>query len=142
MCQKPKEWKSVISTNIPRIKGYGSLRAMPLILITNKHAGHINSISKELRRSSLSLEQINALIIDDEADNASLNTAKDKDSDFSATAIYRSIKSLGVLLSVIVLLNTATPQAVLLISKKDHYSPEWARVISPGDQYRSSRFIF
>jgi hypothetical protein len=138
---KPKEWESVISINVPRIKGYGSLRAMPLILITNKHAGHINKISQELRKSSL--EHINALIIDDEADNASLNTAKDKDSDFSATAIYRSIKSLrNTLERHTVTQYTATPQAVLLISKKDHYSPEWARVISPGDQYIGAKDLF
>ena len=140
---KPKEWKSIININIPRIKGYGSLRAMPLILITNKHAGHINKISQELRKSSLSLDHINALIIDDEADNASLNTAKDKDSDFSATAIYRSIKSLrNTLERHTVTQYTATPQSVLLISKKDHYSPEWARVISPGDQYIGAKDLF
>lgn len=140
---KPKEWEAIISTNIQRIRGFGSMRAMPLILITNKHAGHISKISQELRKSNINLEDINALIIDDEADNASLNTAKDKDSDFSASAIYKSIRSLrNNLERHTVAQYTATPQAVLLISKKDHYSPEWARVISPGDQYIGAKDLF
>ena len=140
---KPKEWKEVISSYARRINSIGAIPGTPLILITNKHAGHINSITRELTKLRGDLGSINALIIDDEADNASLNTAKDKNDEFSATAIYRSIRNLRKSLSRhTVAQYTATPQALLLISKEDHYSPEWARVISPGDKYIGAKDLF
>lgn len=140
---KPKEWREVIPAYSRRINAIGPIKGVPLVLITNKHAGHIKSITKELIKLREDLGSINTLIIDDEADNASLNTAKDKDDEFSATAIYKSIKNLrGSLSRHTVTQYTATPQALLFISKKDHYSPEWARVISPGDKYVGAKDLF
>ena len=141
--ERPGDWRNVIHANFPRIFGYGAAPDTPLILITNKHAGHINKIASELRNLDVDLERINTLIIDDEADNASLNTAKDKNSDYSASAIYKSIKKLRRSVDRnTVAQYTATPQALLLISKKDHYSPEWARVISPGSNYIGAQDLF
>ena len=140
---KLSDWKSVIRANFSRIHGYGSTPNTPLIIITNKHAGHIKKIASELSNLDEDLEKINTLIIDDEADNASLNTAKDKKSHYSASAIYKSIKSLRRSVDKnTVAQYTATPQALLFISKKDHYSPEWARVITPGSNYIGAQELF
>ena len=140
---KPKEWRELIQGHVRKIHGFGSSPNIPLILITNKHAGHINKLAKELNNIRNDVGKLNVMIIDDEADNASLNTAKDKDNEFSATAIYKSIKVLRSSVGCnTVAQYTATPQALLLISKKDHYSPEWARVISPGKNYIGSQDLF
>ena len=139
----PKDWEKIIDSNLRRIKGLGSLKGVPLILVTNKHAGHIKAITKALNKRKASVATVNTLIIDDEADNASLNTSKDKDDDYSATAIYKSIKGLRASLPKhTVVQYTATPQALLLISKKDQYSPQWARVITPGENYVGAQDLF
>ena len=68
------------------------------------------------------------LLIDDEADNASLNTLL-KDGDKSA--IYKSISNLrNVLKRHSYVEYTATPQALLLSSRDQNTSPQWARIIS------------
>ena len=140
--KKPSDWKKVISLHANSIKSQGSVSGKPLILITNKHAGHIRAIGNALRDLEI-FNDINSMIIDDEADNASLNTAKNKDDDYSASSIYKSIKRLRTSLKKhSVVQYTATPQSLLLISKKDHYSPEWARVISPGDSYVGAKDLF
>ena len=69
--------KKVISLHANSIKSQGSVSGKPLILITNKHAGHIRAAGNALRDLEI-FNDINSMIIDDEADNASLNTAKIK----------------------------------------------------------------
>jgi len=139
----PKSWIENMAGYLKETKDIGPLKGKPVILIINKHAGHINAIAKALKRERLGLFNINTLIIDDEADNASLNASKDKDKDFEATAIYKSIKRLRKALPKhSVVQYTATPQSLLLISKKDHYSPEWARVITPGKNYIGASDLF
>lgn len=140
--EKPSDWKKVISSNLTSIDHFRKIKGQPIILITNKHAGHLKAIAKSIN-SEKSARFLNAMIIDDEADNASLNTAKDKNDEYSGSAIYRSIKNLrSVLLRHSVVQYTATPQALLLISKKDHYSPQWARVITPGENYVGAKELF
>lgn len=77
-----------------------------------KHAGRIDSVAELL--NELELIGITAIVIDDEADQASLNTRVRQD-DISAT--YQSIQSLrDALWSHTYLQYTATPQALLLVS--------------------------
>jgi len=80
-----------------------------------------------------SLDGIPALIIDDEADQASLNT-RVNDDDESAT--YTRIRGLRDLFARHTFLQyTATPQANLLISILDSLSPDFAELLKPGDDY-------
>ena len=80
------------------------------------------------------------LLIDDEADNASLNTLL-KDGDKSA--IYKSISNLrNVLKRHSYVEYTATPQALLLSSRDQNTSPQWARIISPGEKYVGTSLLF
>ncbi len=140
-----KDWKKLIPHNIRRLNRIGLASPVPLVLITNKHAGHIKAITRELKSAQIGNPNINlnTLIIDDEADNASLNTASDKDNEYAASSIYKSIKGLRSQLSChSVVQYTATPQSLLLISKEDHYSPEWARLISPGEDYVGAQDLF
>lgn len=79
------------------------------------------------------LNGIPALIIDDEADQASLNT-KVNDDDESAT--YARIRGLRGLFPCHTFLQyTATPQANLLINILDSLSPDFAELLTPGEDY-------
>lgn len=82
---------------------------------------------------SCDLNTIPALIIDDEADQASLNT-KVREDDESAT--YSRIRLLREKFPCHTFLQyTATPQANLLINILDSLSPDFAELLVPGDDY-------
>ena len=83
---------------------------------------------------------LNALIIDDEADNASLNnmvTDQEQSSTYSAITRLRDALPRHSLVQY-----TATPQAILLTNRDDHYNPEWVRFITPGEKYIGTKEIF
>lgn len=97
-----------------------------------KHAGRINNLNVVLR--TLDLGGVPVLIIDDEADQAGLNTAARQLNRTSAT--NRSILALRqVTLSHLYLEYTATPQALLLLQLVDSLSPEFAEVLEAGPDY-------
>lgn len=82
---------------------------------------------------SCDLYGIPGLIIDDEADQASLNT-KVRDEDESAT--YSRIRLLRERFPCHTFLQyTATPQANLLINILDSLSPDFAELLMPGEDY-------
>ena len=122
MQQKLEEWSDA---DVPRDE-------CPTILITvMKHHSHLRRLSELLHR--LDLSQVPTLIIDDEADQASLNTRISQE-DESTT--YRFLVELrNVIPSHTYLQYTATPQAPLLISIIDSMSPEFVRVLEPGNGY-------
>jgi hypothetical protein len=81
-----------------------------------------------------------AVIIDDEADQASLNT-KVRAGDLSA--VYRHISDLRrVLPDHSMLQYTATPQAPLLLNIADVLSPDFCHVLDPGQDYTGGRSFF
>lgn len=84
--------------------------------------------------------RVPALIIDDEADQASLNNMVRR-GDLSTT--YRRIRELRELLEPHTFLQyTATPQAPLLISLIDVISPDFPIVLNPGPSYTGGREFF
>jgi len=88
----------------------------------------------------LQLTGIPVLIIDDEADQASLNNDVRKQ-DESAT--YRRLVELRKLLPHHTYLQyTATPQAPLLISLIDSLSPSFVVVLTPGGSYTGGKTFF
>ena len=120
--QKFEEWDD---PDVPRDE-------CPTILITvMKHHSHLRRLTDLLRR--LDLSQVPTLIIDDEADQASLNTRVSQE-DESTT--YRCLVELrNIIPSHTYLQYTATPQAPLLISIIDSMSPEFVQVLEPGNGY-------
>lgn len=134
------------------IKGALKLNRKPAILITVlKHTKHINDLTEifttiEVREA---LGNNGVLIIDDEADQASLNTYARKnsksedweDDEFSST--YASILSLRASLpNHSYIQYTATPQAPLLINIMDLLSPKFHVVLTPGKTYTGGRTFF
>jgi hypothetical protein len=108
------------------------------MLMVMKHSRRIENLSELL--GDLQLAGLPALVIDDEADQASLNTRVRQD-EISAT--YRSIKSMrDALGSHAFIQYTATPQALLLVSIIDQLSPTFVKVLSPGSGYMGGRDFF
>ena len=109
------------------------------VLITvMKHHQHLGNLADILARIEMS--DVPTLVIDDEADRASLNTKVQK-GDTSTT--YQRILSLRDYLPHHTFLQyTATPQAPLLINLIDILSPNFVKVLSPGTGYKGGKAFF
>ncbi|MCC7520621.1 MAG: endonuclease [Flavobacteriaceae bacterium] len=128
------------------------LNHKPAILITVlKHYKHISELTKIFKKQEVRdvLGKSGVLIIDDEADQASLNTYARKNTksedwendEFSST--YSSILDLrSALYNHSFIQYTATPQAPLLINIMDLLSPKFHVVLTPGKSYTGGRTFF
>src|SRR5579884_403608 len=109
------------------------------VLITvMKNRTHLDNLSALL--ASLDMEGVSALIIDDEADQASLHNLARTGNE---SATYSRIVRLRQLVRHHTFLQyTATPQALLLINLIDMLSPEFAELLTPGTNYTGGRIFF
>jgi Z1 domain len=135
-----------------KIKDALELNRKPAVLITVlKHYQHINELAKIFNTSEIkdALGNNGVLIIDDEADQASLNTYARKnsksedwaDDEFSST--YSSILNLRAALpNHSYIQYTATPQGPLLINIMDLLSPKFHVVLTPGKAYTGGKTFF
>lgn len=117
------------------------------ILITVlKHGGHLDTLATLVKK--LSVSDVPALIIDDESDQASLNTkaakirsGKAAPSEMSTT--YEKICALrDVLPHHSYLQYTATPQANLLLAQTDLLNASFAELVTPGEAYTGGKSFF
>ncbi len=134
------------------IKGALKLNRRPTVLITVlKHTKHINDLAEIFNdievRSALGNNGV--LIIDDEADQASLNTYARKNSksedweDDEISSTYSSILALkSTLNNHSYIQYTATPQANLLINIMDLLAPKFHVVLTPGKAYTGGKTFF
>ena len=109
------------------------------VLITvMKHHQHLKNLIDIL--SGLDLSEVPTLVIDDEGDQASLNTLVQKG---EASTTYQRILSLRECLPHHTFLQyTATPQAPLLINLIDVLSPNFVKVLTPGAEYTGGKAFF
>lgn len=124
----------------------------PTILITVlKHPTHISHLAKIFSQVQTKrvLGSSGVLIIDDEADQASLNGYAYKNSksedweEDEYTATYREILNLRNAISNHTYIQyTATPQGPLLISLVDMLSPDYHKVLTPGKSYTGGKTFF
>ncbi len=125
---KTNDHKSLI--NPSRIKEFIE-NGRKVIIVGLKHTKHIDQIAEIFDNDFLSEQPI--LIIDDEGDQATLNTKAYKNS-FSKT--YGAVLSLkNKLKSHCFLSVTATPQANILIETFDTLSPDFGELVYPGEGY-------
>jgi hypothetical protein len=89
---------------------------------------------------ALDLRGVPVLIIDDEADQASLNTEAAQGQE--STTYRRLMELRQAIPSHTYLQYTATPQAPLLISIIDSLSPNFVHVLNPGDEYVGGQDFF
>lgn len=109
-----------------------------VLISVMKNATHLNHLIKLL--SELSLAGVPTLVIDDEADQASLNNLVNKGKE---SATHRRIVKMRQLLPHHTFLQyTATPQAPLLINLIDVLSPNSATMLTPGPAYTGGKIFF
>ncbi len=102
-----------------------------------KHAGRINAVASTLARIA-EITTIPVLLVDDEADQASLNT-----SSTSESKTYEAIKALRASVPRHLYVQyTATPYAPLLLDADDLLSPEFVEFLEPGQGYTGGREFF
>lgn len=104
----------------------------PVIFVSMKRPVAMRKINALFKR--LDKSEFKAFIIDDEGDQASLNTAKDKKENASAT--YKEIVEMKNLLEDPMYLSvTATPQANIFLDEWSALRPDSIRLIQPGKGY-------
>src|SRR3990172_2769554 len=103
-----------------------------------KNHTRLRNLTQVLQR--LPLRGVPALVIDDEADQAGLNTQVQQG---QQSTTYRRLLDLRKCLPSHVYLGyTATPQAPLLINIIDVLSPRFAEVLTPGPDYVGGQEFF
>jgi len=99
-----------------------------------KHAGHIEKVTKALEKIDVNIP---VLILDDEADQASLNT---RPKEGSPSSTYSSIVRLrSILPNHLYVQYTATPYAPLLLGPDDPLMPTSVEFLLPGTGYTGGR---
>ena len=116
----------------------GSPRARTILIVSMKQHQHLNNLAKLLAKSDFS--DVPTLIIDDEGDQAGMNTKAKKEDESTTYARINALRDLFPTHSYI--LYTATPQAPLLISRIDALSPDFGRVLTPGADYVGGQEFF
>lgn len=115
---------------------WNSPTAMPaerrtLLISVMKHHQHLRNLNAVLRR--VALDGVPTLIVDDEGDQAGLNTQVRIRR--QSTTYSRILELKQLLPSHSYVQFTATPQAPLLINLVDVLSPLFAEVLTPGNGY-------
>ena len=111
-----------------------------ILIVVMKNGTHLKRVISLLEKLGPSLRDVPALVIDDEADQASLNTKVNRSAE-SAT-YSRMLEIRDLLPSHTYLQYTATPQGPLLIDIVDILSPHFARVLTPGSAYTGGKTFF
>lgn len=98
-----------------------------------------------IKKVTAILDQVNlvglkCLVIDDEADQASLNTQVKSDGESSTYAAIKNLRN--VLPEHLYVQYTATPYAPLLLSPTDHLMPTHVEFLIPGHGYTGGREFF
>jgi hypothetical protein len=109
-----------------------------LFMVVMKNHSHLAALEQLLQTANL--DGLTALVLDDEADQAGLDT---RPGTGNPSTTYRRIRDVRAQLPRHTYLQyTATPQAPLLISLTDMLSPEFAAVLEPGERYTGGRTFF
>ncbi|MBR9901833.1 MAG: hypothetical protein GYB19_17445 [Rhodospirillales bacterium] len=116
----------------------GNPRARTILIVSMKQHQHLDNLARLLSDSDLS--DVPTLIIDDEGDQAGINTRAKQDEE--STTYSRIIELRRLFPHHSYILYTATPQAPLLISRIDTLSPDFGRVLTPGSKYVGGQEFF
>lgn len=108
-----------------------------ILIVVMKHHTHLRNLIALLSR--LDLNSTPAIIVDDEADQAGLNT---NPGDGMSTTYSRLIALRSSLPVHTYLQYTATPQALLLINIIDTLAPDFAELLTPGAAYVGGEEVF
>ncbi len=126
-------------------------RCKTILITVMKNGSHLRNLAHLL--SGIDLNCVPTLIIDDESDQASLNTRArwaarngidiEALSEDEVSTIYRRITNLrGIFPHHTFLQYTATPQANLFINIVDRLSPNFIKLLTPGNDYTGGIHFF
>lgn len=126
-------------------------RCRTLLITVMKQKDHLRNLTELLQ--DISLSGVPTLIIDDEGDQASLNTAARRAAregidledltENEVSTIYRRIRNLRAIFPHHTFLQyTATPQANLFINIMDRLSPNFIKLLTPGGDYTGGISFF
>lgn len=102
-------------------------------IVVTKNSNHLKSVIQNFKKGNL--KGLSCLLIDDEADQASLNTFASKD-DGRVSGINRHITDLRSFFEKNTYLQvTATPQALFLQSSDHPFRPQFTVLSHPGRDY-------
>ena len=116
----------------------GSPRARTVMIVSMKQHQHLRNLRGLF--SSVDLSDVPTLIIDDEGDQAGMNTRALQSQE--STTYSRIVDFRQQFPHHSYLLYTATPQAPLLISRIDVLSPDFGAVLTPGESYVGGKEFF
>lgn len=119
-----------------------------LLITVMKNTSHLRNLLAVLRR--IDLTHVPTLIIDDEGDQASMNTKASSNAkraketgvhtEQEMSTIYSRIRDLKNFLPHHTFIQyTATPQAPLFINILDNLSPNFIQLLTPGEKYTGGR---
>jgi hypothetical protein len=119
-------------------------RCRTILITVMKNGSHLRNLADLI--SGMNLNGVPTLIIDDEGDQASLNTRArwaarqgidvEDLTENEVSTIYRRITALRNIFPHHTFLQyTATPQANLFINIMDRLSPNFIKLLTPGDEY-------
>lgn len=122
-----------------------------LLITVMKNTSHLKNLLSVLRQ--LDLSKVPTLIIDDEGDQASMNTKASSNArnaktdgihtELEMSTIYGRIRNLKALLPHHTFIQyTATPQAPLFINILDNLSPNFIQLLTPGEKYTGGMAFF
>ena len=115
--------------------GEGSHTILVVVMKHFQRLGHLSNLLKSIPSSKFP-----TLIIDDEGDQASMNTNVQRN---MTSATYAAILKLREVSKPCTFLQyTATPQAPLLISTVDQLSPDYVHILKPGKGYIGGDELF
>jgi len=110
------------------------------VLVCSKNASRLRALLDALRGAEA--RSLRALIIDDEADQASLNTNA-RNAEEEASAVNAAISDLRAFFDCASFVQaTATPQALFLQQPKGAYRPRFTVLTEPGSDYVGGDFFF
>ena len=119
----------------------GDEDARTILLVAMKEKAHLERVVEALSSFGPHLLGSSALIIDDEADQASPNTQAARSG--MRSTINRRIGEIQNLLPIHTYLGyTATPQALLVLSRSESISPGFPVVLEPGQGYCGGSVFF
>jgi len=122
-----------------RDPGFEEVSRRTFLYFVLKNHAHLSKLQAHLTKN-VDLRGIPALILDDEADQAGLNTTPGEP---KGSTTYRYIASIRQALPHHTYLQyTATPQAPLLIALDDMLSPSFAELVEPGKGYTGGQTFF
>jgi hypothetical protein len=136
------DWRNDPKTFADEIKGY--LEDTGVVLVSTKNGKNLENLITVLKR--LGADRVPGMILDDEADNASLNTKTAKmarDSNEEPSRIFELIGRIRSAMPAHVFVQiTATPQSLLLQSLDSESRPAWSVLLEPGDGYVGGDVFF